>query len=119
PVGLAESRSECIADFVGGEVLILDIDRLARGRDRVEILGFNFPHTAGVVDCRFSARDADRNVAQRLGDRGRPDRAGWMRTSAAEYTPLRPRQIELLVRGALPAVAQQIAERARSGAFDR
>ena len=60
-----QARRERFADFVGGEVLVLDIDRLAGGRDHVEIQRLHFAHAVRSVRSGFGPRDRDPHVSQR------------------------------------------------------
>ena len=85
-VGLAEARRQRIADLVGREVLILDVDGVARGGDHVEIQRFDFAHAGVAVDGRLGARDRRRRrrAADASMDGGQAA-AGRVRPGAPEH----------------------------------
>src|SRR5919199_13720 len=66
-------------DARGGEVLILDVDRLARGGDHVEIKLLDLAYRGRFAACRHRARDADFDSPQLRRE------MLWPRIAVGEY----------------------------------
>jgi hypothetical protein len=74
PISFAQALRQCIADLLRCEILILDIDRTASGRDHIHIERLDFTHAGAAVHCGFGSRDCDTNILDVWLERIRPAR---------------------------------------------
>ena len=104
-VGRAQPCGERAADEARAEILILEVERLARRRDRVDVEVTDF-FRGHARDVPGSVRAIATSMCVRSGSTPR-GHGSWLHAIRGTH---------LLPRCALPAVAAKIAERARRGA---
>ncbi len=61
---LAEAFFQCVRDQAGGEVLILEQQRMISRRNRVKMQASYFHHAPLPVECRLGARNGNVHIHQ-------------------------------------------------------
>ena len=96
--GLSQACGKGVADHVGRDVLVLDVDRALRGRDGVEVERLHLTHRRTAVRGRIRARDGNVDVLQVR------TQVAWPGVGATVRRP------DPAPGGAPPALARQRAE---------
>jgi hypothetical protein len=120
-LGGLETLGQRVADSAGGEVLVLQVDALACGGNRLQILLLDLTHGGASVVRGFGQRDAEFDVGDVGADVRRPRVGGVVgvaRLRCCRGIACQRRHIDRLRRRAVPALAHQFAERLRRGAVE-
>ena len=107
PVGLRQPLLQRRGDARRGEVLVLDVERVLRRRDHVEVELLDLLDRRQLAARRCGARDADLDVLQLRREGGRPRIIVGAGAHACDH------RLHLLPGGGEPALARQRREAAR------
>jgi len=118
-VAVGKPRGEARADAARSEVLVLDVDAVLRGCDRIEIQLLDLRDDGPSFIRGLRQRDAEFDALDIRDDVGGPDVRAIVRIVCFMcFVRRRVREVERLARRALPALAHEHADGARGIAVE-